>query len=37
MIAKVMTTRVDLGELDPGTYLITDATGGADPIQVIVS
>jgi hypothetical protein len=37
MIAKVMRTQVDLGELDPGSYTITDATGGADPIQVIVS
>ena len=36
MIAKTMRTRVDLGELDPGTYTITDTTGGADPIQVIV-
>jgi hypothetical protein len=37
MIAKVMKTQVDLGQLDPGTYTISDATGGADPIQVIVS
>jgi hypothetical protein len=37
MIAKVMTTQVDLGDLDPGSYAITDATGRADPIQVIVS
>jgi hypothetical protein len=37
MIARVMKTQVDLGELNPGSYTITDATGGADPIQVIVS
>ena len=37
MIAKEMKTQVDLGELDPGSYTITDATGGADPIQEIVS
>ena len=37
MIAKVMKTQVDLGELDPGTYTITDTMHGADPIQVAVS
>jgi hypothetical protein len=37
MIAKVMRTQVDLGELDPGTYTITDTMRGADPIQVLVS
>jgi hypothetical protein len=37
MIAKVMKTQVDLGDLDPGTYSITDATGGAAAIQVIVN
>jgi hypothetical protein len=36
MIAKLMTTQVDLGELDPGTYTITDTQRGADPIQVVV-
>ena len=36
MIAKVMKTRVDLGELDPGTYTISDTAGGADPIKVVV-
>jgi hypothetical protein len=36
MIAKVMRTQVDLGELDSGTYTITDTAGGADPIQVVV-
>jgi hypothetical protein len=37
MIARVMTTRVDLGELESGTYTISDAMRGADPIQVVVS
>lgn len=37
MIARVMRTGVDLGKLDPGTYTITDATGGAGPIRVVVS
>jgi hypothetical protein len=37
MIAKVMKTKVDLGELDPGTYTISDATGGAAAIQVVVT
>lgn len=37
MIAKVMKTQVDLGDLDPGTYTISDATGGAAAIQVVVS
>ncbi len=37
MIAKVMRTQVDLGELDPGTYTVTDTTRGADPIQVVVT
>ncbi|MEA2607917.1 MAG: hypothetical protein QOJ75_160 [Chloroflexota bacterium] len=36
MIARMMKTQVDLGELDPGTYTISDATGGAAPIQVVV-
>ena len=36
MIARVMHTRVDLGDLEPGTYTITDTMGGADPIQVVV-
>jgi hypothetical protein len=37
MIAKVMKTQVDLGELDPGTYTISDTTQGADSIKVVVS
>jgi hypothetical protein len=37
MIARFVQTRVDLGELDPGAYTITDSMGGADPIQVVVS
>jgi hypothetical protein len=37
MIARVMQTQVDLGDLDPGTYTISDTMRGADPIQVIVS
>lgn len=36
MIAKVMNTQVDLGDLDPATYTISDATGGAATIQVVV-
>ena len=36
MIARIMKTQVDLGELDPGTYTITDTMQGADPIQVVV-
>ncbi len=27
---------VELGELEPGTYAITDKTGGAAPIEVVV-
>jgi hypothetical protein len=27
---------VDLGDLEPGTYTITDAAGGAPPIEVVV-
>jgi hypothetical protein len=30
-------TVVDLGDLAPGTYAISDATGGAAPITVTVS
>jgi hypothetical protein len=37
MIARLMKTQVDLGDLDPGTYTISDATGGAAAIQVVVS
>jgi hypothetical protein len=28
---------VDLGQLEPGTYTISDATGGATPIEVVVA
>jgi hypothetical protein len=35
-IAQMKQTRIDLGELDPGTYAITDSQGAAPPIQVIV-
>ena len=37
MIARILQTQVDLGELDPGTYTVTDALRGADPIQIVVS
>jgi len=36
MIARIMKTQVDLGELDPGTYTISDSMRGADPTQVTV-
>jgi hypothetical protein len=35
-IAQSKRTIVDLGELAPPTYTISDATGGADPITVTV-
>lgn len=35
-IAKQKHALVNLGELDPGTYTISDAMGGATPIQVVV-
>jgi hypothetical protein len=35
-IAMMKTAEVDLGELQPGTYVISDATGGATPIEVVV-
>ena len=37
MIARVFRTQVDLGDLDPGTYTVTDTMRGADPIKVVVS
>ena len=37
MIARVMHTQVDLGDLDSGAYTMTDAMRGADPIEVVVS
>lgn len=36
-IAKFKFALVDLGELEPGTYTVSDATGGAAPIEVTVS
>ena len=35
-IAVAKRTLIDLGDLEPGTYTITDATGGAAPITVVV-
>ena len=35
--AKFKIALVDLGELTPGTYTVSDSTGGAEPIQVVVS
>jgi hypothetical protein len=37
MIAMLRKTQVDLGDLDPGTYTITDTMQGAAPIQVVVN
>ena len=28
--------KVDLGDLEPGTYTISDSQGGATPIEVVV-
>lgn len=36
-IAERHRAEVDLGELEPGTYTISDATGGAPPIEVVVT
>ena len=36
-IAEFKRTRVDLGELAPGTYTIRDGTGNAPPIEVVVT
>lgn len=36
-IAEMKRTLVDLGDLDPGTYQISDAVGGAPAISVTVS
>ena len=36
-IAEFKQAIVDLGELAPGTYTITDGAGGADPISVTVT
>lgn len=35
-IAELHRTFIDLGELEPGTYTIRDATGGAPDIEVVV-
>jgi hypothetical protein len=35
-IAVAKHALVDLGDLEPGAYTITDATGGAAPIEVVV-
>ena len=35
-IAETKRTQIDLGELEPGTYAIRDATGGAAPITVTI-
>lgn len=36
LIAVVKRTVIDLGELAPGTYTVSDATGGAPAITVVV-
>ena len=36
-IAETKRTQVDLGELEPGTYTISDAVGGAAPITVTIA
>lgn len=36
-IAEFKRAHVDLGELAPGTYTITNGSDGAAPIQVVVS
>jgi hypothetical protein len=35
-IAQMKKAKVDLGDLDPGTYTISDSQGGAAPIEVVV-
>ena len=37
MIAEIARTVVDLGDLEPGTYAVTDTTGGAPAISFVVS
>jgi hypothetical protein len=37
MMAESKRTQVDLGELEPGDYRVSDATGGAPPIVVSVN
>jgi hypothetical protein len=36
-IAELHRAFIDLGELEPGTYVIRDATGGAPDIEVVVA
>ncbi len=36
-IAETHQARIDLGDLEPGTYVVRDATDGAAPIEVVVS
>ena len=36
-IAQMKQSRIDLGDLEPGTYTIDDSQGGAAPIEVTVS
>ena len=36
-IAEIKQTQIDIGELAPGTYTITDSAGRAVPIEVTVS
>jgi hypothetical protein len=36
-IAKTKHAFVDLGDLEPGTYTISDAMGGAAPIEVVAT
>ncbi len=35
-IAQLKQAKVDLGDLDPGTYTIADSESGATPIEVVV-
>jgi hypothetical protein len=35
-IAQMKSAKVDLGDLEPGTYTISDSQGGAAPIEVVV-
>jgi hypothetical protein len=37
MIAEIARTVVDLGALEPGTYAVSDTTGGAPAISFVVS
>jgi hypothetical protein len=36
-IAMTRHALVELGELEPSTYIVVDATGGAAPIEVVVA